>query len=811
MLSLTLLLSLGAAPVVLPPTVPTGPVLEQGVLSPPRQGDLLAIARQYVVDHAAALRLSPLSTLGEPKTFGTRFGGSAHFPQRFAGLPLHGASVVVTFDGMGRIVRVASSLSDASVVRTDAVIDVTQARRTAAQAVDTALLQADGTPFGGYLERAFAVRGEVHRGYWIWVPTASPKENWHVAVDATDGAVLFTENRVHRGFEADVFDPAPPAVGSVASAQRRRVTLTDLPADAGTLTGNRVRVWGCCPTAGCQMNAQPRRVTGNFQTGQGSIPYDMAVCDRRQTATNDPALHASGDFVYAPIDPPTGARPSYASAADWDAFAEVMGYFHVVKVYDTFAGLSRGPLVTDAGVFSPFVQRDNAIGRPFATWVNASEPDLQTATRGATGIVSNDLSRVSNAMFLPREQMGGVSVPENAFDTDALVIYQGDEADFSYDGPVLWHEFGHGLVYSTSDWDTLVAFDERSANNESSALHESVADIIAFMTGGQSAIGTYIAARTQSETALRNANNTFACPDVLQGESHVDSQHFTGAVWEARSGPFRGSDDGRTFDAAFYAALVSFPKNVDFATAAQIVSHAVGLAFPGRSDAEQAMLGIFRSRGVVGCSKVLDLTDRLRVPRSFYGVAGTGSAGLLQGSLVPGPHQFKLRLPRGAKSLSFTAQLFSFGNNVGVRLLTKTGRAITFTRAGGSISNDAELTVTPTIPAQGQVRGTTPLRVACGDELYFTLANTSGRERTLGNLTFTYEELDSCPQDAGTPMDAGTNSGSDAGQQPPQPTSLALAPDQLGSIPAGCGCNAAPLPLLGLLALLTRRRRAARR
>ncbi len=796
MLSASLLFALCAAPGVSSPpaATPAGPLLLQGVLSAPRQGALVDVARQYVLEHATELGLSPDSTLGDPKTFGTRFGGSVHFPQRFAGLPLRGASVVVTFDGMGRIVRVASSLSDARVVRGEATVDAARARALAARAVDMALLQADGTPFGGFLDVAFLVQGEVHRGYWVWVPTPAVGENWHVAIDATDGAVLFTENRVHASFAADVFDPAAPSVGPVGVAARRRVTLSDLPADAGTLTGNRVRVWGCCPTAGCQLNAPARRVTGSFQTGQGSLPYDMVVCDRLQTATNELAAHPSGDFVYPAIDPPTTARPSAASAADWDAFSEVMGYFHVTKVYDTFEALSRGPLASDAGTFSPYVQRDNRQGRPFATWVNVTEPDFETATRDAAGIVANDLARVSNALFLPREQMGGVTVPQNAFESDALVIYQGDEADFAYDGPVLWHEFGHGLVYSTSDWNRSVAIDEWSANNESAALHESVADIVAFMTGNEPAIGTYVSALSQSGSSLRSANNTFACPDVLEGQSHADSQHFTGAVWEARVGPFRSPDDGRTFDAAFYAALVSFPKNVDFAAAARIVANAVGLAFPALPNAEQTMLGIFRSRGVVGCSKVIDVTDRLGQPRALYGIVGTRAAGLVEGSLVPGPHQFKLRLPRGAKSLSFTSELFTFGRGEDVQLLTKVGRPISFLEVRGSLGTNAELTVTASSPAPGRLQGSTPLRVDCGRELYFTLGNRSERDLLLADVAFRYEQLDSCPSDAGAQT----------------PTSLQLAPETLGTVPTGCGCSAGFTPGFALLALVAWRRRTRR-
>jgi len=38
------------------------------------------------------------------------------------------------------------------------------------------------------------------------------------------------------------------------------------------------------------------------QTFQGPVSFDVAICDQRQRATNDPSVHASGDYVYVPVD-----------------------------------------------------------------------------------------------------------------------------------------------------------------------------------------------------------------------------------------------------------------------------------------------------------------------------------------------------------------------------------------------------------------------------------------------------------------------------------------------------------------------------
>src|SRR5687768_16633747 len=104
------------------PTVPTTPswnvsptagghiALAQGQLTGPNGGNLLEVARAFVLLHRAALGLPVTSTLAPAQAFSTRFGGSVHFAQLVDGVELHGGRVIVTFDLQGRVVRVASSL-----------------------------------------------------------------------------------------------------------------------------------------------------------------------------------------------------------------------------------------------------------------------------------------------------------------------------------------------------------------------------------------------------------------------------------------------------------------------------------------------------------------------------------------------------------------------------------------------------------------------------------------------------------------------------------------------------------------------------
>lgn len=786
--------------------LPAAPVtFQHGVLTPPLVGTPGEAALRYAQSRRDELGLDARSTLAVGPMFSTRFGGSVHLIQRVDGLEVRGGRVIVTLDEQQRVVRMSSSLKRFVTAQTTPRLSAQRALAIATHEVDGALLSSSGVPYGGAQPFAFLVGDALHAGFLTWVPTLKSSESWHVAIDAVTGDVLQVEDRAHAANAAKVYASSPG--GLQAGIGVTPLIDVDLGAglpDGGFLTGERIRALNCCPTEGCLPDAGPRRVQGQTQTFGGVVSYDVAICDQRQRATNDPAVHASGDFVYAPVDPPNTVAPSLAQPADYDEFAEVHAYYHVSKAYDAVRALSQGPVARDGG-FSPFVMRNTGGDLP-AVWVNVSDPDFQNAMQNAQGVyVSNTLSRTDNAMFVARENMEYLLLPPLRLASDALVIYQGAKVDFAYDGPVLWHEFGHGVIHSTSNWDTVVSFDARSANNESSALHEGIADLLSVMTSGNDpVVGAYVGPRLDPNmSAIRNVANNFRCPDVLWGESHEDSMHFTGAVWEARQQHFQGLDQGRTFDAALYAAIVSFPPDVNFAKAAEIITASVAQAFPSMNDARTKMQAAFDGRGATNCSKVLDVTDSLTRPRYYFNIAGTQFAQVADGSAVPGPYQFKIHVPAGAKSVTVRAPYQVGGGSTTARLevLAAADRPITFVKNGTALANDAQKKVVPTV-ANSVMTGKVAIDVPCGGDLYFAVANTSRRDRPLQNLSYSFEPADSCgTPDAGMEADAGMT-------EPPQPLRLTGVGDALGPQLPGCGCTAVePLALLPTLLWFVRRRR----
>lgn len=787
---LPLLVVLSASPVA---TVP-----QSGVLTPPLIGTPGDAALRFAKSRAAELGVDDRSELKVERTLSTRFGPVVYLSQHVDGLQVWGARVIITFDDQQRVVRTSSTAKQFSLAKSAALIDVQQALVIASREVQGAWLQGNGQPYGGASRRAFFVDGELHAGWLVFVPTLKNSESWHVAVDATNGAVLWSRDRAWSSNAANVYASSPGnrATGGVGVTPTITAELTGL--DGGYLRGERVRALNCCPTENCQPDAGAMRATGQTQSFGGQIiNFDVAICAQVQRATNDPLIHPSGDYVYEPVDPPNTATPSINNPADYDEFAEVHAYYHVSRAYDVVRELSAGT----SGV-PPFSMRQTGAGGDLpVVWVNVSDSDFNSATPNAQGVyVSNSLARTENALYLARENMEYLLLPPQVLASDAFVIYQGAAADFAYDGPVLWHEFGHGVIHSTSDWATIVTFDAYSANNESSALNEGMADIISVMTSANDPeVGVYVGPRmTPPQPNIRNIENDARCPDVLWGQQHQDSLHFTGALWEARK-QFPGTDGGKTWDAAIYAALVQFPMNVNFASAADIITDSVVRAFPEVTDARERLEAVFASRGVKSCSKALDITNSLSTNRTYFGIPGTSFAEVNSGSAVPGPFQFKIHAAAGAKSVTLRAQGFGGGGGGGSRLelLAAVDRRVTFAKNGATLVNDAQVKVVPT-SAQGVISATLNVDVPCGSDVYLAIANTSPRDRQLYEVGFDFEPADGeCPAvDAGVELDGGVD-----------PVLLNAVRDTLGGKVEGCGCTTvSPFSALALVVLALRRR-----
>jgi uncharacterized protein (TIGR03382 family) len=286
----------------------------------------------------------------------------------------------------------------------------------------------------------------------------------------------------------------------------------------------------------------------------------------------------------------------------------------------------------------------------------------------------------------------------------------------------------------------------------------------------------------------------------------------SGAFWQARRDHFQGSDQGNTFDATWYAMLVSMAPKESFADMAAIMDTHIETSFPG-ADAGTIMQSIFDARGVTNCVKVIDVTNAT-TSRPSYTAGSYTQTTLAQGSVIPGPYQMKVHVPNGATSVKVTGVLessFLTGETGSPTLetLVRPDSEITFTNVSGQLISDAIATA----PFSGTtaVTATATVSIACGSDVYVTIANTGSGAGTLDQVTVATTPLANCSDfdagtDAGMTVDAGTP---DAGMTVDSGTPPVGDGGILTGTPAkGCGCGEVPfaLPLLALAALLRRRK-----
>ncbi len=835
---------------VIPGAQGSAPKFEAGVLSAPLGPELAKEALQWALANRVHYGLPAGSTLQVVEVFPTRFGASVHLKQTVKDLDVFEAKLVVTVDAQRRVTQVASSLVDFAQVKDGKAMSRDEAMKLAARDIPLVGIRPDGVPFGGAKAFYFPAEGELHRGYVANVQTLDLRRNWYVAIDAVTSETIFRQDRVHHAaLDAHVYPISPggldsgvgltPTVlaqlvhadgGSMISDMCEDLTdagslvledggVNRSPNTGNHLCGTQLTMYNCCPTKNCDPDAGAVRSQGTVDLAtlgiplSGTVNYDVAVCDRLRRASN--LTNPSGDFVYSPVDPPANQTDvEVADPANSDEFAEVHSFFHVNRVYDWVRALSGGS----------FKMRDEKLNPPVkpVVWSNAMFPNFNELQSDFTCLpppigdghtcVANTLTRIDNAAFMPREQFQ--QIPIAGFDTgaDTLLIFQGNSADAAYDATVIQHEFGHGVVYATAGLSFgNVASDAWGANNEGGALHEGFADYVAASFNNNPDVGPYFGPRAVAGSGapgiardgyLRRLTNHDSCPNVLWGEVHQDSMHVSQALWDGRSGPFAGTDNGHTFDAAFYAMLVSITPNADFAMMASAMAARVGEAFPSITDAPAQMTAFFSARGVIGCTKAIDVGSA-NLPREYFGIAQTGAS-----SQVPGPLQFRVPGAAGVSAVHFTAQ--SQGGGFGqqgpaIHVRTKVGAPIVVTRSGvANFTMDATKDLTAT--GNTTLTATVNVDAPCGSDVYVAVSAPGGGA-TLSALNVTFDPQPTC----GSP-DAGTDAGvPDAGTDDTTKEIPSVGADSTIDRTAfkGCGCSS-PVdfawPLLGVFALVRRRR-----
>lgn len=640
------------------------PALLGGVLSAPSQEAPRVIGRAFLDSRPAVLDGVELATLTLRDSAALPRGHVLRYQQAYAGLEVVGGDTVVRIDDRGRVRWTASEArprQDLDVVasaleRGPALTprDVVEVLGRGAR-YEPAFLAAADPALAARLVIYPAPGAGLRLAYDVELPLHLGRmQKLRAYVDADTGVVYAVDDRVRRQAApscsgeqtAYVYETNPVDTPSLTC-----VSLSDyLAPGAAELRNADVVVQNCLDRNGC------RSISG------GSYHF----CDVESTAAADQAGHFT-DYTFE------------SDTAAEDAFAEVQMFYHVNRAFEVARGL---------GGF------DGVDARPLTAVVNFRLPSFaaESECSAASYEGSEGLQPFDNALFVPK---GGLfaGFPED----DAIIFGQGTAGDFAYDGDVVYHEFGHAVMFKLAPDLPIMRLDTLGLDTTPGGMHEGYADLMTMFVTGDPEIGEYAAQGFDPDLdGIRNIENAATCPGWLTGELHDDSLPITGAMWEARVALAGAGEDASAFDQAVFAAQRAFGAAEDFESAAQktLAEIESGLGAEAAATAREifAARGLIADGDVAACaSRVLDGSN-IDVPYIYLpGVEYFGSI-----NQVPAPVQFRYEIDErvGAIELDIglsvgDSSVFGPGEEAEPQLallLQKTDGPITWSASSGGVN-----------------------------------------------------------------------------------------------------------------------------
>ena len=381
-----------------------------------------------------------------------------------------------------------------------------------------------------------------------------------------------------------------------------------LPEGATTLSNGRIRSNNCIDH-------------GNSRTVN---KLKLRVCDVEQTAFAD----ADGNFLQSPS---TDSDPQ-------DPFAEVSLFYHANRAYNYFSSLGMPEL-------------------PVLTTVSNLRLPSELVTGESDS--SGKLLPYQNAFYV-----GGDSIFSELFDANppALFFGQGPLRDYSYDGDIVYHEFGHAAIDHTIAFPYWFHTDDQGLSTSPGAMHEAIADYFSAVITGDPYLGEYMAGDLGLDTlGIRELDASDTCPDNLVGEVHSDSVFFSAALWSIRTS--LPESDRPYFDQALFDVMLTAPDgDLGFEDFAELLVASVRSSVLGTAGARLAEEKL-RARGVLpACDRrftwsgePIDSKDPY-VDNAFF-APGLNDAPIAPLPYAPGVVQFRVPLePTSHLTIKFLAQ-----------------------------------------------------------------------------------------------------------------------------------------------------------
>ncbi len=696
---------------------PTHASVQRGMLTAPSSLAPREIARAFAARGAGL----PETSLAVRRVRAIDRGSLVSIVQSHRGLPVIGPSAAVRLDDAGRVRWSRSSL------RAIDLADLTPA--LSASAAFTAAGQR-GAPVRSRLVIA-ALGSAAPRLAWELVgpPDRARLEVWQLLVDAGSGRVIAKRNliRTAAAHLAEVHPENP-----VSTPDRVEVTLSELPVSATRLSGPDVHAWNCIDNRQC------------VDIGFGYYHW----CEPGPRAQTN----ADGNFL--------DIRPPANMLSGKDLYAELMSYFQTQKAYTAYRALLGDEFTID--------------GSPITAVANLQFPGDSCDGPGSAP-AGSVLMPLDNAFFAPA---GSAIVP--GIDGASISMGQGTTADFAYDGDVIYHEIGHGVVYTLAPDLGYVLPHEHGIDTTPGGLVEGLPDYMSVSVTNDPLLGEFVGKDLVPESGvIRNLDNQRRCPADLVGEPHFDGEIIGGALWEVRAG--LAEADRADMDRAVMIAIDGMGADSNFASFQEAVAAELELALG--AEAAGAAADAFAARGLTDCGGFVRDLAIGEVHRALF-LVNPGPDGS-----APAAVQFRVDFELGAPDFTLNATLYPGADTSPMTLLIKPGdEAIAW-----SPGPDAPTS----IPVMPGVDGAIHQVVTGPFEgiVHMQLVSASG-QHGVTDISVT-AEVDPYPPDAGPTAggDAGTGGGDG------------------GDDEGGCGCRtgsspASGAPLLLALLLVLRRRRA---
>jgi hypothetical protein len=677
------------------------------------------------------------------------------------GIPMRRAwrTTKVEATGARRIVAGVSPNEAPQVDPNDAVID----RDALPELVRDALALTDTPSFERPAELVYLlVLGHPVLAWEVQLPlTTRPEPSRKtVWISAMTGRFLDEVEQV-RSARARVFAENPSKTPEPIEVELR--TLAN--AEPGAPLESEVLIsWNCVDEAPAELPEW------NFDEDE-CFPQHLALADE------------NGDFfVPLPdvIDEADGVRPS-------DRYSELSMYFHAERFLDGLA---------ERGVYE----------------FQCVPATLQANKRRTTPQDELPFTPLNNAYYTNQ-------CDPNVGPT--MIFGQGTEVDFAYDGDVVYHELGHGVVALLAP-EGLSGVRERpdAAVVDAGSINEGLADYFAFMITDDPRLAEYVGRFWSSNSGddIRDGENERRCPEDSIGEVHADGEPVQAALWATRSRLDGDAIPSQriALDKIVLATLTRLPQNATFEELSAALLEEAEASDELGAFGYEVLERSLRTRGLVDCPRVIEDPEAVVAGRTMYLRKRTPNVH----PFYPGPMQLGYVVPEGVDAVDIVFTLRNRAEDgLGAAVLVKWGGAIAFDYALGELDDPGDAT-----GQSGRIREVTlvrgdwdlelhgeevepdtfvvPLRnLAAGQALHVSLASLSTNDLTASSVRIVPSPY--------IPPSEATGSTGDDGEVPAEGDDAVHA---RGAVAGGCGCRSgAPSSawILVVLACLRARRGSA--